>query len=113
MNYAAGLIAPLFGAVASLYCGTLLIASFWNAVLLLAIGFQHNWARFALAAFLLGFDAVTLLLIPEIMIRHRLLKDEGIQVITLLCSTNALAAAFLLYSIDIRWIARPNDAGNA
>lgn len=112
MNGAASSVAPFFGSAAPLYKGALFIAIFWDALLLYAIWMRHIWARFALAAFLFGFDAALIILLPEQLTRHPALRGEGLQVLSLLAATNALAAAFLIYSIDIRWVTRPTDAGD-
>ena len=112
MNLAASLAASFFGSYAPLYRGALFIAIFWEGVLLCAIWLRHSWARFALVVVLFGFDAAGLIFIPEILVRHPALKGEGIQVLSLLAATNALAATFIISSIDIRWIARPKDAGD-
>ena len=112
MNGATCLIAPFFGSHAPLCRGALFIAFFWDAVLICSIWMRHNWARFALAIFLFGFDAALLVYVPELLVRHPSLEGPGITVIGLLAVTNGLIAGFILSSIDIRWIARPADAGN-
>ena len=110
MNGAASLISAFFGSYAPLCRGALFIAFFWDSLLLCAIWMRHSWARFALAIFLFSFDAALLVYIPELLVRHPSLKGEGLQVIGLLAASNGLVAAFLLSSIDIRWICRPPDA---
>ncbi|MEI6560565.1 MAG: hypothetical protein WCO68_00595 [Verrucomicrobiota bacterium] len=112
MNGAASLIAPFFGSRAPLCRAALFIAFFWDAMLLCSIWMRHIWARFALAIFLFGFDAVLLVFVPELLVRHPALEGAGLAVIGLLAVTNGLIAVFLLTSIDIRWLSRPTDAGN-
>jgi len=112
MNGAASLISSFFGSHAPLCRGVLFIAFFWDTMLICSIWMRHSWARFALAIFLFGFDAALLVFVPELLVRHPALKGEGLAVIGLLAATNGLVAAFLLSSIDIRWICRPTDAGN-
>jgi hypothetical protein len=112
MNCAASLIAPFFGSGAPIFRAMLFIAIFWDSLLLCAIWSKHNWARFALAIFLFGFDALLMVYVPEQIARHPALKGEGVQVLFLLAATNALSAAFILSAIDIRWIARPGNAGD-
>ena len=111
MNGAASLIAPFFGSLAPLYRGALFIAVFWESLLTCALWMRHAWARFALATFLFGFDAALLVSMPEALTRHPVLQGEGLAVIGLLTATNALAAIFLLSSIDIHWVTRTGEAG--
>ncbi|MCX6966932.1 MAG: hypothetical protein NTZ46_03975 [Verrucomicrobia bacterium] len=107
MNCAAGLVVPLIGSLAPFYCGALWIALFWDTVLLTAIWFRHDWARFVLAGFLICFDVGLLLFISEASGRCPSLRGEGVNVLVLLSLTNALAAGFILGSIDIISISRP------
>ena len=112
MNCSASLVTPFLGTTTPLYRGALFIALFWDTLLLCAIWARHDWARFALAIFLFSFDAALLVLTPELVVRHPALGGEGVQVLSLLGATNALAAIFILSSVDIRWISRPMDAGD-
>ena len=107
MDYAGSLVAPLLGSFASIYCGALFIATFWNCILLSAIWCRHGWARFALAGFLLFFVAAQLLLTPEAIVRYPFLTGAGLRVIILLSTADVLAAAFLMSATDIRCLSRP------
>jgi len=112
LNYAASLVSPFIGSYGPGYCGALFVATFWNGVLLSAIWCRHGWARFALAAFLLAFVAGQLLFFPDVLVRYPVMKEDGIRVVVLLSAAYILAAAFILSSIDIRWITRPADPGD-
>ena len=112
MNYAASLVTPFLGSFGPIYGGALFIATFWIGVLLSAIWCRHGWARYGLAVFLLAFVAGQLVFFPDAVIRYPAIKEEGIRVIILLCAAYVLSAAFLLSSIDIRWLSRPSDPSN-
>ncbi|MEI8235415.1 MAG: hypothetical protein WCH57_12135 [Verrucomicrobiota bacterium] len=109
MNYAASYIVPYIGKFAPFYQGALFIATIWNGVLLAAIWNQQGWARFVLAFFLLGFVAAQLVFFPDILLHYPNLSGEGLRIILLLSLTNILAAIFLIFSLDIRWLSRPNN----
>ena len=112
MEYAASLVAPFLGSYCNGYRGVLIIATFWNLILIVAIWLQQGWARFALAAFLLCFVALHALFIPEALLRYPILRGDCMKILVLFCTTNALAAAFLLSCIDIRWLSRPGGNKN-
>ena len=109
MNYAASFIVPYIGNCAPYYQGALFIATIWNAVLLAAIWNRQGWARFVLAFFLLGFVAGQLVFFPDILLHYPNLSGEGLHIVLLLSLTNILAAIFLILSLDIRWLSRPNN----
>lgn len=109
MNYAATFVLPYMGRFAPYYQGALFIATIWDGVLLAAIWHKQGWARFFLAGFLLSFVAAQIACFPDIFLRYPTLKTEGLNIILLLSLTDILAAIFLLLSLDIRWLSRPNN----
>ncbi|MDD5350946.1 MAG: hypothetical protein PHQ12_12110 [Chthoniobacteraceae bacterium] len=109
MNYAGTFVLPYIGQFAPYYQGALFIATIWNSVLLAAIWNKQGWARFFLAAFLLSFVAGQLICFPDILLHYPSLRGEGLNIVILLSCTNILAAVFLVLSLDIQWLSRPNN----
>jgi hypothetical protein len=109
MNYAATYVLPYIGQFAPYYQGALFIATIWDGVLLGAIWHKQGWARFILAVFLLSFVAAQLVFFPDIVLHYPLLRGEGLHIVLLLSATNIFAAIFLILSLDIRWLSRPNN----
>ena len=109
MNFAATFVLPYIGKFAPYYQGALFISTIWNTVLLAAIWNQQGWARFVLAGFLMSFVAVQSVFVPDILLHYPYLKGEGLNLIMLLSATDILAAIFLVLSLDIQWLSRPNN----
>jgi hypothetical protein len=107
MNYAGTFVLPYLGTYAKAYQGALFIATIWNTVLLGAIWYRQGWARVALAIFLLAFVAVQLVYVPDVLVRYPDFRDGGMLIVLLLSATDFLAALFLIFSLDIRWVSRP------
>ena len=107
MNYAGTFVLPYIGQYAKAYQGALFIATIWTIVLLAAIWHRQGWARVALAVFLLAFVAFQLVYLPDVLLRYPDFRDGGMLIVLLLSATDFLAAVFLIFSLDIRWISRP------
>ncbi|XHR29155.1 MAG: hypothetical protein ACFUZC_01040 [Chthoniobacteraceae bacterium] len=107
MNYAGTFVLPYIGQYATAYRGALFIATIWTIVLLVAIWNRQGWARVALSIFLFGFVALQLVNMPNVLLRYPNFRDGGMLIVLLLSATDFLAAVFLIFSLDIRWISRP------
>ena len=107
INYGASSVVSFLGTFAWLYDASLIISTSWIVVLLAAVWVGYNWARFVLSIFLICFLITEGVLIQRATDYYINLNDEGVWVIALQSVTYALAAIYLVFSSDIRWLCRP------
>ena len=107
INAAALATLPYLGVYADSFLAALLMATVWAAILLVAIWQRQGWARWVLAVFLLGFVALQLVYIQDVMERYPDFRVHCLRLILLHWVTHIAAAVYLIVSVDIQWLSRP------
>jgi len=106
INYAATAVLPYTGIYTAYYQGLLFLGTVWSAILLVAIGYKQGWARVILIVFLLGFVAVQLVFLPDVIQRYPNFWENCLRIVLLHWVAHIGAAIYLLVSVDIRWLLR-------
>lgn len=105
MNLANSTIQPMLGTMAPFFRAGLIVATVWYGILLAAIGCGHGWARYLLIGFLFAVVVAEILFLVHIFDQHPSLRGQPVQLVAIVLAAHVVAAAYLIFSADIRQIA--------